>query len=227
MISKYFGLFQKATQTCGLDGRIALISALILTVSIFISKFNVFISISIVLFILIFNRKSIYSILASLPFLALFFISIVIFGGTESILLSVLAMILVGSGIIYSAGTRNILAAMLYFKFPKKVALSLFLSLRLFQIYIQDLKNVSEILSLSGDGKLSYYRKLLKTFVSVAILRCVAISETIYSRDIDFEMIIEFKPNKKDYFLLAFSIAIVVVSVLLRLNIFAILPLHC
>ncbi|RLI76992.1 hypothetical protein DRP05_11555 [Archaeoglobales archaeon] len=223
MLSRYLDIVEKAVERRvdeldGLNGRIAILAVFMFTVSIYTSGFNPIISTLISIFILVFSRSSIYGIIASIPFLILFSVSILFFGGDLKIVLAIIALITIGSGILYGVDVEELRSALVYFKIPKKIVFTLFLAFRMFQIYVRDLKNISEVLSLSETG-LSYYTKLMKTFISVIVLRSIAISETLYSRNLQFDFYVDYKDckfKKRDYILLAFSTFVLTLAISLR-----------
>ncbi|RLI74782.1 hypothetical protein DRO97_05040 [Archaeoglobales archaeon] len=215
MIAKYFNLVEKAVHGKNLDGRVAITSSLLLSLSIYISAFNPLISTLILIFVVFFARNSVYGLIASTPFLILFSISVVFFGGDLSVILAIAALISIGSGILYGVDVEGFRKALMYFKIPGRFAFILSLAFRMFQIYVRDLKNISEVLFLTKTSKVSYYKKLMKTFVSVIVLRSISFSETLYSRDLKFDYDVEFELKREDYVLIAFSTLVLVLSIYL------------
>lgn len=215
MIVRYFNLVEKAVHGKNLDGRMAIISSLLLSLSIYISAFNPLISTLILIFIVFFARNSVYGLIASTPFLILFLISIIFFGGDLSVILAIAALISIGSGILYSVDVEDFRKALMYFKIPGRFAFMLSLAFRMFQIYVIDLKNISEVLFLTKTSKFSYYKKLMKTFVSIIVLRSISFSETLYSRDLKFDYDVEFELKREDYVLIAFSTLVLALSLYL------------
>jgi len=90
----------------------------------------------------------------------------------------------------------------------------------MFYIYIKDLRNISEILALNEVSRISYYKKMMKTFVSIAILRSIAIAEAIYSKDLKFDanFDMKFKMKRKDIILLIFSLSTLAISIFFGFN---------
>jgi len=220
MIAKYFEIVEKAIQEKDLDSRVSIISTILLTTSIYLSNFHVVVSILILIFITAFSKNAIFGILASIPFLILFSISITFFGGNLLVVLAIAALISIGSGILYGTNIEELRKALIYFKVPKKVAFILSLAFRMFYIYIKDLRNISEILALNEVSRISYYKKMMKTFVSIAILRSIAIAEAIYSKDLKFDanFDMKFKMKRKDTILLIFSLSTLAISIFFGFN---------
>ncbi len=179
--------------TSDIDARIAITSVVLITLAIYISNFNPIVSISAIGIAILACRnfkKILNGLKASIPFIAFFSISSYFLSGDliyiARISLGITALVLIGIGMLYGILPEEITKALVFFRIPYRYAFLISLAFRMFQIYVRDLIHVIEALKLSGESGLMYYKKLLKTFVSIAVLRSIAISETLYSRGFGF-----------------------------------------
>ncbi|WP_202320498.1 hypothetical protein [Archaeoglobus neptunius] len=196
------------------EGRICLISAIILSMSVYISSMAPETSIFTIVLSSIYTKGRSFRLLkAFIPFLILFALSSVLFG--YHVLLSFLAFIaLISAGsLIYAANLSEIGGALLYFKFPKKFVSIIYLAVSMIPLLVSDFRNVWEIHE--QRGFFGYYR-LLKAFISTAILRAISISESLYSKGFNYAASgVTRKPGRSDLTLLALSVLILLHSVLL------------
>jgi len=190
-----------------LEGRCSLISALLLSVSVYASKMSVEVSIlAVVISALVTKGKSIRLITAFIPFYLLFGISALFVGITAfQTLLAFLAVISSGA-IIFSSNPSEIAGALLYFKFPRKLVSLLSLALSILPVIASDFENARFL-----HGR-AYY-KLLKAFVSASVLRGLSLSESLYSKNFSYVPIGKSRrPQKKDYALVLTSTALFILA---------------
>ena len=206
-----------------LDARIALISATIVALAIYLSNFNVLISIFAVFISLIAcesPQKILKGLTASIPFILFFSISSYLLSGDLTYVtkttFGVIALISVGVGILYGTPPEEVVNALVFFKVPYRYAFLIALAFRMFQIYIVDLIHVVEALKMSGEKGLSYYKKLMKTFASIAVLRSLAISEALYSKGFGLENVKSYsrKISKSDVVLLILSSFLLILAII-------------
>jgi energy-coupling factor transporter transmembrane protein EcfT len=154
--------------------------------------------------------------LASAPFIAFFGLISFVLGGFEKTL-TVIALICIGC-LLYGIQPEEFSYALMFFRIPPKLAHSIAIAMRMFQILIGDFRLTSEALKVSGIKGLGYYVKLLKAFSAVTVLRAFAMAETLYSRRFDFDRRIVRcrKPKPKDWILLALSTLIFCYTYLIR-----------
>ncbi len=190
------------------EGRTCLLSAILLSGSVYISSMNWLTSSVIVVFSIIATRGRALKFLAGLlPFYVLFGISIVFTGihGVKA-LLAFLALISAGS-MVYSTNINEIAGALLFFRIPKKVVSVLTLAISMLPMLLEDFQNVRELY----QGGVSKYYRLLKAFVSTAILRAISLSESLYSKNFTYRAFGTIRrPDKKDVAIVTASAVIFV-----------------
>jgi hypothetical protein len=197
-----------------LEARTAILSAGALTLAIYASSFHPAISLSIIFLAILYGNfnRILKAVFVSLPFLFLFALSSLFLSGSivlaSKMLLAIIAMIAVGSGILYGIQPEEFTNALLFFHIPYRYAFSISLAFRMLQIFLRDARCATEALRLSGEKGLGYHKRLLKTLASIAVLRSIGISETLYSRGFNPSNRVECRvrrPSKSDYALLAIS----------------------
>lgn len=195
------------------EGRCAVISASLLSISVYVSGMALEVAVAAIAIALIATKGSSLKLLkAFLPFYLLFAITAV-FTGMSALksLLAFLAIISSGS-IVFSSKPSEIAAALLFFRFPEKFVSLLQITLSMFPVIVSDFENVK---SLYGR---SYYR-LLKAFVSTTILRSISFSESLYSKNFRYKAVRRMrKPGKLDYILLFLSAAVFLYAMSLEVS---------
>ncbi len=188
------------------EGRSCLLSAVLLSASVYASSMDWLTSSVIVLFSSIATRGRALKILTGLlPLYVLFGISILFTGiyGVKT-LLAFLALMSAGS-MVYSTNINEIAGALLFFRIPKKVVSVLTLAVSMLPMLLEDFQNVVEV---HRDGAFKHYR-LLKAFVSTAILRAISLSESLYSKNFTYRAFGTIRrPDKKDIAIVAISATI-------------------
>ncbi len=215
MFSKYLRLVETALEDSDFEPRTCLISVLILTISAY--SFRIDIAFTIILLTFAFNpKKTTAGLLASTPFMLFFAFASFILGGFEKIP-TVIALICIGC-LLYGIQPEKFSYALMFFRVPPKLAHSIAIAMRMFQILIRDFELTSEALRLSGAGGFSYYFKLPKAFSAIAVLRAFTMAEVLYSRGFDFDRrIVKCEnPKLRDWLLLALSISIACYTYLTR-----------
>lgn len=213
------------SETSDVEARTALISAALISLAIYISSFHPIIS-AIAIFTAILScqnpMKVVKGITASLPFLLFFAASSYFLGGdavyTARVTFGLAALIAIGSGILYGMLPEDLTYALMYFRIPYRYASLISLAFRMFQVFIRDVAHAIEALKLSGERGFSYYRKLIKTIASIAVLRSIGISETLYSRGFNLSGRVQPRVKKLgsfDYLLLLISALILVIAIFL------------
>lgn len=195
------------------EGRCAVIAASLLSISVYVSGMAFEVAIAAIAISLIATKgRSLKLLRAFLPFYLLFAITALISGiSALKSLLAFLAIISSGS-IVFSSQPSEVSGALLFFRFPEKFVSLLQIALSMLPVVVSDFENVK---SLYGR---SYYR-LLKAFVSTAILRAVSFSESLYSKNFSYKAVKKMRrPEKADYLLLLASTAVFVYAISLEVS---------
>ena len=195
------------------EGRCALLSASLLSVSVYASGMAFEISLTATFVpLLVTKGRSLKLLKAFLPFYILFAVTAFFVGITAlKSLLAFLAIISAGS-LVFSSQPSEIIGALKFFKFPEKLVSLLQIALSILPVIVSDFENVKNIYCRS------YYR-LLKAFVSTAILRAVSFSESLYSKNFRYKAAGKTrKPGKADYLLLVVSIFVLIYAMSLEVS---------
>jgi len=195
------------------EGRCALLSASFLSVSIYVSGMAFEVSLAAILIpLLVTKGRSLKLLKAFLPFYILFAVTAFFVGITAlKSLLAFLAIISAGS-LVFSSQPSEISGALTFFKFPKKLVSLIQIALSVLPVIVSDFENVKNLY-----GR-SYYR-LLKAFVSTAILRAVSFSESLYSKNFRYKAAGKTrKPGNADYLLLFVSILTLIYAISLDVS---------
>jgi len=191
------------------EGRCAVLSATLLSASVYISGMAFEVSIFAILIpLLVTKGRSIKLLKAFLPFYVLFAVTAIFTGITAlKSLLAFLAVISAGS-LVFSSQPSEIAGALTFFRFPEKIVSLIQIALSMLPVIVSDFENVRNLY-----GK-SYYR-LLKAFVSTSILRAVSFSESLYSKNFKYKAAVKTrKPGRTDYLLLLVSALVLTYAVL-------------
>jgi len=184
-----------------IEGRVALFSAFLLSFSVYLSKMSTEVCLAVIAISALVTRgKALKLMKAFIPFYLLFAVT-ALFADVLKPFMAFLAIISAGS-IVFSSNPAEISAAMLFFKFPKKLVSILQLSISILPLIASDFENARFI-----HGK--SYLKMLKAFVSASILRAISIAESLYSKNYSYIPIFRTKnPRKLDAALIVLSLAI-------------------
>jgi|Deesub1362B_J571_1020462.scaffolds.fasta_scaffold00951_11 hypothetical protein len=171
------------------DGRFVLFFIIISIIFLNISSFSFFTSITVIflssIYSLSVSRKILSGIAASIPFIAFFSIStLILTSSTESAIknaLFILSLVSMSS-ILLNLPHKKVLATFRYFRLPEKVSLMVIISFRLLNLYSEDIANIIDLYSIQRMKRIEYYRKIVRAFLSVLMLRAVNLSEAIYLR---------------------------------------------
>lgn len=231
---------RKALEGEGMEERTAILVSALLSLSVLIS-FTPAISLAAFIPPLIAVRKRVfYSVVAASPFLLLFFLATLLFSSLTAStphpsslsapqqaaiasILAVAALISAGT-LLFTDNPSRMVAALMFFRIPFQAAFSIALAMRMLQMLMKDLENVSAILRMSETG-LKYYKKLLLAITSVSVLRGIAVAETLYSRGFpgNFDYPLR-KPERREIILLLYSFLLLVYSLNSLLNFPPVLP---
>ena len=168
------------------EARIALVCAFILAIALYASSFRVEISLLIIaIACLSSGLKALRAIALSMPFLIFFAASSYLLRGdvihSATTTLGFASLVALGS-VIASVPPAELSCALVYFRVPYRFAFLISLAVRMFHMYVRDLRQAGEAMKLSGEKGFALYAKLLRAMASIAVLRSVAIAETLYSR---------------------------------------------
>lgn len=192
------------------EGRTCLISAALLSASVYVSSMNWLVSLAVIsLSIAVTYGRALKLLAGLLPFYLLFGISIVFTGlyGVKTFL-AFLALISAG-GVVYSTSVNELAGALLFFRVPKRAVSILTIAVSMLPMLLEDFQNVRELY----QGGVSRYYVLLKAFVSTAILRAINMSESLYSKNYTYRAFGKLRrPDKKDVLVVVASAAIFVLS---------------
>ncbi len=192
------------------EGRTCLISAALLSASVYVSSMNWLVSLAVIsLSIAVTYGRALKLLAGLLPFYLLFGISIVFTGlyGVKTFL-AFLALVSAG-GVVYSTSVNELAGALLFFRVPKRAVSILTIAVSMLPMLLEDFQNVRELY----QGGVSRYYVLLKAFVSTAILRAISMSESLYSKNYTYRTFGKLRrPDKKDVLVVVASAAIFVLS---------------
>ncbi len=195
------------------EGRACLITAILLSISIYLSSMSWIVSAAVVVFASVVTRgKSLRLLAGFLPFYLLFGVS-AIFTGVYALkaLFAFFALISAGS-VIYSTSISEIAGALLFFRIPGRIVSVVMLAISMLPLLLEDFLIVKD---LHEGGGFSRYYALLKAFVSTAILRSISLSESLYSKNFVYKAFGKSRmPDGKDLAMLIASTAIFLVSLL-------------
>ena len=196
------------------EGRTALLSALLLTASVYVSGFSVPVSIAAFLISLIFCPEIVRSLLTLLPMLAFFTISSCVLSGLKQALNMGFAMfaVLTSGLIVASVPVDEFSLSLSYFGLPERWAFQIGLAIRMLGVLKEDMKRCLEASRLESRGFFAYL-KALKAFSAVVVLRSVALAESLYCKGYSGKIAGELrKPGLKDFLLLLISSSVFVCS---------------
>ncbi len=211
MLSSYLRLLETALEHSDLEPRLGLISALILCASAY--SFRIDVAFAVISVSIAFSPRRVFACLvASLPFIAFFAVVSLLLGGLEK-LATVVALVCAGS-LLCGVQPEKFGYALMSFGIPPRIANSIVVAMRMFQLAVRDIRMTSEALSFERGS----YLKLLRAFTAVLVLRSIAISEVLYSRGFDFDRRITLceRPKAKDWALLSLSILVAIYTCLTR-----------
>ena len=199
------------------EGRIAVISAILITTAIYISSFSPLVSILAILICIAKDAGCVRSIPLFAPFLGLFALSSCILAGpyrSAVVTLATLAMLV--PGVMVSSLTPSEFALSLsWLGIPESWAFQVALALRVFRILMADAKRCLE--AARFEGRFPYF-KAMKAFASVAVLRSVALAETLYCRNYSGKIPGRLRrPVLADYLFLFSAISLLILSVFMKL----------
>ncbi len=201
-----------------IEGRTAIVSSLLLTTSIYISGFSIYISTLVLILVFLFFPKIILNIKKFIPFLMFFFLSSFILSSlyySIKITLSIFAILMSGL-IVTNLSTSEFSKALTYFKIPESWALSVSLALRMLRVLETDICRCFEAAKLDSKSKFETYFKVLKAFTAIAVLRSVSLAEALYCKGYSGKVLGELrKPSLKDVVFLLLSIFVLILSLLL------------
>jgi energy-coupling factor transport system permease protein len=201
----------------GREGRVCLTSAVILSLSVYISAMAIEVSLLIItLSAIVTSGRSLKVLKAFLPFYVFFAITAIFFGfQVVKSLLAFMAVISAGA-LIYSTNIKEITGALLYFKVPQRVVSVVSLAISMLPLLVSDFNNIREIHN--SKGIKGYYR-LLKAFTSTTILRAISISESLYSKSFSYRAVGELRqPEIKDIAVFLLSVLILIYAISLEVS---------
>lgn len=200
------------------EGRTSLISAMILSVSVYLSSMALEVSIAaIVLAATITTGRSLKVLKAFLPFYAFFAITAIFFGFQAiKSLLAFMAVLSAGT-LLYSTNSKEIAGALLFFRVPQRAVSIISLGISMLPLILNDFNNIKQIYR--SKGIKGYYR-LLKAFTSTTVLRAISISESLYSKNFNYKAMAKTRqPDLKDFTVMLLSVLILIYSYAISLEV--------
>lgn len=206
MITAYLNF---AMMSSRFESRILLLSLFILSLSLL--SFKPLVAFTVLILSISLNFRVFKSFARFLPFILVYVVVSSIFGGISK-LPTFLAMISLYL-FLHDFDVEEISSALMFFKFPPKFSYSIAISVRMLQNFLNDLKYLTELKRFEEFG----YFELLKRLTNLAVVKAIAMAESLKSRgfDLDKRILILRKPSLKDWFLLTVSIAILLLSILI------------
>ncbi len=195
-----------------LDARFVIISIPLLSLSLHTFRWDT--ALIVIAIVTFFTRgRALIGLLYTSPLIVIFSFWSLLFGGFF-LIPTVVALFSIG---FLSVGltAEEIGYALMYFRFPPKIAYSLCFSMRFLRLSIVDLQNVLDVLSLENVRGFRYYLHLLKALTSLMILRAFSTAVSLYSRGFDLDRRIVFvkKPGLWDFGILLCSILCLMYSI--------------
>ncbi len=188
-----------------LEGRCALLSALFLSISVHLSGFSPFISSAVILISSLASRgRNLRLVAGFFPFFALIILSGLFFSFEYSLISALAFAAIISSGaIIFSSRVSEIAGALIYFRVPERSVSLIQLGLSIMPVLVRDLQEIMFVMDESGLRK---YEKVLKAFISTAVLRALSLSESLYSKNYSGRSVFQVRyAEKKDIMLLSVS----------------------
>ncbi len=205
--------------TGGVEGRTTVLSVIFLTLSIYVSSFSPVTSAIVVLLCVLRKADCLNALPLFLPFIGFFAVSSFLLGGPyHSGVMTLTTIALLLSGILVSSLPPSEFALSLsWIGVPESWAFQVALALRVFYVLKEDARHCFE--AAKFEGKFPYLRAV-KAFVSVSILRSVALAETLYCRSYSGKIpgVLK-KPKVADYLFLVSSVLLLAFSIVWALNI--------
>jgi|GEM_PF-1171849 energy-coupling factor transport system permease protein len=224
---RFAKIARRALEGGGMEERTAILTSAFLSLSVLISFIPAISFAALIPPLLVVKRRVFYSLAAASPLLIVFFLTTLLLSGlviSDSIsdsglnstllpaplwaaltsIMAVAALISAGT-LLFTDNPSRMVAALMFFRIPFQAAFSIALAMRMLQMLMRDLENVSAILKMSETG-LGYYKKLLLAITSVSVLRGIAVAETLYSRGFpgNFDYPLK-KPEAREVILLLYS----------------------
>ncbi|OYT33780.1 hypothetical protein B6U96_14555 [Archaeoglobales archaeon ex4484_92] len=194
-----------------IEGRICLISVLLLSISIYVSNFNYLISSIVIALVAILMREKVLKLLLLfVPVIFIVLISSLLVSIEHAVITTMAFTALISTGsLVYHSDKSEIAGALLYFKIPEKIVSLLSFAVAMFPILYNDFKNIK----LVQRG----YCSLVKSFISTVILRSLSFSESLYIKSFNYKAIYSSRnPGKFDIILLMLCVGIFALSVNLK-----------
>ncbi len=210
MLLLNFKLLRKSLES-DLEPRIAIVSMIIICISLY--SFRIDVAIIAFIIALIFSRgRILFGIFTLLPLISLFVLFSAVFGGIKKIP-AMISLFSIGF-LIIGIHPEEIAYALMYFRFPPSFCYYVCISMRLLRVIARDLEYVSDCMRLEGIRGFRYYLKILKALATISVLRSISIAESMYSRGIDLgrRIVIVKNPGAKDLALLTSSILLLLWS---------------
>lgn len=194
-----------------LEGRCAITSALLLSLTVHVSGFSPLHSLAVILLSTYFSSgRNLRLILAFSPFFVIILLSGIFFS-FEYALASALAFagIISTGAIIYSSSISEIGGAMVFFRVPERFVAVVQMAVAILPLLANDLK---EAWFVTWGRGMDRYARTLRAFISTAVLRALSLSEAMYSKSFAYRAV--FSLRKPD----ARSVSILGISALLFLS---------
>lgn len=200
------------------EGRTILVSAMILSLSVYLSSMALEVSIAtIILVATITTGRSLKVLKAFLPFYTFFAITAIFFGFQAIKSLLAFMAVLSAGALLYSTDYKEIAGALLFFRVPQRAVSIISLGITMLPLVLNDFSNIKQIYRL--EGIMGYY-KLLKAFTSTTVLRAMSISESLYSKNFSYKAVTEIRrPDLKDFAVMLLSVLILVYSYAISLEV--------
>ncbi len=201
------------------DARVVMVCTPALTLALYISSFRVEVSLLIMAIACMYaGLRALKAVIIASPFLAFFAASSLLLSDATHAATTTfgLASLVALGSVLAAIPPAELSCALVYFKVPYRFAFLVSLAVRMFRVYIRDLRQAMEAMKLSGERGVAIYAKLLKAMTSIAVLRSIAIAETLYSRGFSgkAECFCR-RPSRFDYLVLLFSAIVLVYSLVL------------
>ena len=196
------------------EGRCALISAVLLSLSIHISALNPAVSTVVIVLTGFVSKGNNFRLISGfLPFFILILLSGILFSFKYSLISALAFAGIISTGsVVYSSKISEICGALIYFRVPERFVSLVYLALSIMPVLVNDLREIIFAMNERGFKK---YEKVLKAFVSTAILRAISLSESLYSKNYRGKAVYQIRsPGRTDIILLSVSFLLFLSTVL-------------
>ncbi len=199
-----------------IEARTLVFMLFLLSFSVIISNFDILILILVIPIVLMnFNIIKTFRYLNYIPILLLTLLSLKI---DWKMIVGVTVLFLLGVSLILNFSIGELYSALVFFRVPKHIAFMAVLSLKFFEIALNDLRNIWDIKKYEEKNRFRRILEVTRGLASISVLRAIAMTEILYSRGFNVNKInVSYKNLEfKDYLALIYSLVVLVASLIIK-----------